>query len=311
MSVQATSVTPAQAPDAGSRNEGLARHRNAVAGYAFLAPFLLFYAVFLLYPFALGLWMSLHDWEIVGDFREYIGLLNYAELWDDPYFWEALKRTLQFAAMTAPAATLLGLVLALALQKPLRIYAALRAVFFASNIFSVTVVTLVWAMVLNPDRGLIANGLRAVGLQPIAFLADKDWAMPALMVTSLWWTAGLPMALFLAGLQQIPPEVYEAARLDKASRWAVLRHITLPALARTTLLVVVLQTVMHLQVFGQPLLMTRGGPANSTRPLVQLIYETSFRDWRSGYASAISTVLFVLMFGVALLQFRLSRQEGE
>jgi multiple sugar transport system permease protein len=286
----------------------LTRYRNAVAGYAFLAPYLAFYAIFVLYPFALGLWMSLHDWEIVGDYREFIGLLNYAELWDDPYFWEALKRTLQFAAITAPLATAFGLALALALNRPLRVYGALRAVFFASNIFSVTVVTLVWAMVLNPDRGLVANGLRAVGLEPIAFLADKDWAMPALVVTTLWWTAGMPMALFLAGLQQIPPEVYEAARLDNASRWAVLRRITLPALSRTMLLVVVLQTAMHLQVFGQPLLMTRGGPANSTRPLVQLIYETSFRDWRSGYASTVSMVLFVLMFAVALMQLCLSQQ---
>lgn len=286
-------------------------YRDAAAGYAFLTPFLVFYVVFLVYPFGLGLWMSLHDWEIVGDYREFIGWLNYAELWEDPYFWEALKRTLQFAAMTAPVATVLGLALALALNRPLRIHGVLRGIFFASNIFSVTVVTLLWSMVLNPDRGLIANGLRAVGLEPIAFLSDRDWAMPALMVTTLWWTAGFPMALFLAGLQQIPPEVYEAARLDNASRWSVLRHITLPALARTTLLVVVLQTIMHLQVFGQPLLMTRGGPSNSTRPLVQLIYETSFRDWRSGYASAVSMVLFTLMFFVALLQFRLSRQEGE
>jgi multiple sugar transport system permease protein len=291
------------------QSPGPRRFRDAVAGYAFLAPFLGVYAVFLLYPFGLGLWMSLHDWEIVGGYREYIGWLNYEELWDDPYFWEALKRTLQFAAMAVPASTVLGLALALGLNRPLRAHGVLRAIFFASSIFSVTVVTLVWTMVLNPDRGLIANGMRAVGMEPIAFLTEQDWAMPALVVTTLWWTAGFPMALFLAGLQQIPPEVYEAARLDNASRWAVLRHITLPALTRTTLLVVVLQTVMHLQVFGQPLLMTRGGPSNSTRPLVQLIYETGFREWRSGYASAVSLVLFSLMFCVALLQLRLSRQE--
>jgi multiple sugar transport system permease protein len=286
-----------------------ARYRDALAGYAFLVPFLAFYAVFLLYPFGLGLWMSLHDWEIVGDYRQYIGFLNYEELWDDPYFWEAFKNTLRFTAMTAPAGTVLGLVLALGLNKPLRIYGVLRAIFFASNIFSVAVVTLVWTMVLNPDRGLIANGMATLGLEPIAFLTHQDWAMPALVVTTLWWTSGFPMALFLAGLQQIPPEVYEAAKLDNASRWAVLRRITLPALARTMLLVVVLETVMHFQVFGQPLLMTRGGPSNSTRPLVQLIYEAGFRDWRSGYASAISLVLFCMMFFVALLQLRLSRQE--
>jgi multiple sugar transport system permease protein len=291
------------------RRGATTRYRDALAGYAFLAPFLAFYALFLLYPFGLGLWMSFHDWEIVGDYREYIGWLNYEELWDDSYFWEAFKNTLKFTAMTAPAGTVLGLLLALGLNRPLRIYGVLRAIFFASNIFSVAVVTLVWSMVLNPDRGLAANGLRALGLEPIAFLTHQDWAMPALVVTTLWWTSGFPMALFLAGLQQIPPEVYEAAKLDNASRWAVLRRITLPALARTLLLVVVLETVMHFQVFGQPLLMTRGGPSNSTRPLVQLIYETGFRDWRSGYASAISMVLFCMMFFVALLQLRLSRQE--
>ncbi|HYO55491.1 sugar ABC transporter permease, partial [Archangium sp.] len=263
--------------DPGPLRPWLRRYRDAVAGYAFLAPFLVAYAVFLLYPFGLGVWMSLHDWEIVGNYREYIGWLNYEELWDDPYFWDALKRTLQFAAMTVPAATVLGLALALALNRPLRIHGALRAIFFASSIFSVSVVTLVWTMVLNPDRGLVANGLRALGMEPISFLTDPAWAMPALMVTTLWWTTGFPMALFLAGLQQIPPEVYEAAKLDNASRWTVLRHITLPALTRTILLVVVLQTVMQFQLFGQPLLMTRGGPGNATRSLVQFIYETGFR----------------------------------
>jgi len=288
---------------------GVSRVREALSGYGFLAPFLVFYSVFLLYPFGLGVWMSFHDWEIVGDYREWIGWLNYEELWDDPYFWTAFKNTLKFAAFTVPAATVLGLALALGLNRPGRVYSVLRAIFFASSIFSVTVVTLVWSMVLNPDRGLVANWLLAVGREPIAFLTEQDWAMPALVITSLWWTAGFPMALFLAGLQQIPAEVYEAARLDNASRWTVLRRITLPALTRTTLLVVVVVTIGHLQVFGQPLLMTRGGPSNSTRPLVQFIYEIGFRDWRSGYASAVSMVLFSLMFVVAMLQLRLSRQK--
>jgi multiple sugar transport system permease protein len=300
---------PAIPPVPAPPRRGWTGLRVAFSGYAFLTPFLVFYAVFLLYPFALGVWMSFHDWEIVGDYREYIGGLNYEELWDDPYFWTALKNTLRFAAFTVPTGTVLGLVLALALNRPGRIYGVLRAIFFASNIFSVSVVTLVWTMVLNPDRGLIANWLLAVGREPIAFLTEQDWAMPALVITTLWWTSGFPMALFLAGLQQIPPEIYEAAKLDNASRWTVLRRITLPALARTLLLVVVVETVMHLQMFGQPLLMTRGGPSNSTRPLVQFIYEIGFRDWRSGYASAVSMVLFSMMFLVALLQLRLSRQK--
>jgi multiple sugar transport system permease protein len=297
--------------EAGPSRPWSARFRDAFAGYAFLTPFLVFYGVFLLYPFGLGVWMSLHDWEIVGGYRQYIGWANYQELWEDPYFWDALKATLKFTAMTAPTVTVVSLALALGLNRPLRIHGVLRGIFFASSIFSVTVVTLIWSMVLNPDKGLAAQGLKALGMEPIAFLTEEGWAMPALVVTTLWWTVGFPMSLFLAGLQQIPPELYEAARLDNASRWTVLWRITLPALRRTLLLVVVLQTVMHFQMFGQSLLMTRGGPSNTTRPLVQLIYETGFRDWRSGYASATSMVLFTLMFFVAMLQLRLSRQQEE
>ncbi len=302
-------MTASRHPEPAQPRRGMARLRDAFSGYAFLAPFLGFYAVFLLYPFGLGVWMSLHDWEIVGNYREYLGWANYQELWEDTYFWEVLRNTLKFTAITAPAATVLGLALALALNRPLRIYGALRAIFFASNIFAVTVVTLIWAMVLNPDNGLVSNAMRTLGMEPIAFLTEPGWAMAALVVTTLWWTAGFPMSLFLAGLQQIPPEIYEAAKLDNASRWAVLRRITLPALKRTVLLVVVLQTIGQFQLFGQPLLMTRGGPSNSTRPLVQWIYEIGFRDWRSGYASAVAMVLFCMMFFVALLQLRLARQE--
>ncbi|HYE01048.1 MAG TPA: sugar ABC transporter permease [Alphaproteobacteria bacterium] len=296
-------------PAQGALRRFMTRHRDLLAGYAFLAPFLAAYLAFLVYPFGLGLWISLHDWEIVGNYREYIGLLNYRDLWEDPYFWEALKRTLQFAAFTVPGATLLGLALALGLNRPMRAYGALRAIFFASSIFSVSVVTLVWAMVLNPERGLVAGIMRGLGLQPIAFLTDANWAMAALVITTLWWTVGLPMALFLAGLQQIPQDIYEAAKLDRASRWQVLRRITLPALSRTILLVGVLQIVGQFQVFGQPLLMTRGGPSNTTRTLVQFIYESGFRDWRSGYAAATSLVLFLMMFVVVIVQMRLSRRE--
>ncbi len=302
-------MTASRHPEPAPPRRGMARLRDAFSGYAFLAPFLAFYAVFLLYPFGLGVWMSLHDWEIVGNYREYLGWANYEELWEDTYFWEVLRNTLKFTAITAPAATVLGLALALALNRPMRIYSAVRATFFASTIFAVTVVTLIWTMVLNPENGLLANGMRSFGMEPIAFLTEPGWALAALVVTTLWWTAGFPMSLFLAGLQQIPPEIYEAAKLDNASRWTVLWRITLPALKRTVLLVVVLQTIGQFQLFGQPLLMTRGGPSNSTRPLVQWIYEIGFRDWRSGYASAVAMVLFCMMFIVALLQLRLAKQE--
>ncbi|MEO5726911.1 MAG: sugar ABC transporter permease, partial [Byssovorax sp.] len=194
---------------------------------------------------------------------------------------------------------------------PLRFHAALRSIFFASGALSVTAVTLIWLMVWNPDRGLIALAVKALGGTPINFLADRQLAMPALVVTTVWWSVGLPMVLFLAGLQQIPKELYEAAALDHAGRWTAFRRITLPSLRRTLLLVVVIEVILHFQVFGQVLLMTRGGPSNSTRVLVQYIYEKSFRDWQVGYATAMSMLLFAVMAVASLAQFRLSRPKTE
>mgnify|MGYP001245875268 CR=1 FL=1 len=205
--------------------------------------------------------------------------------------------------------TAIALLLALAVNGRTRIHGTLRGIFFASSVFSVTVVTLIWQMVLNGDRGLVAHLLRSLGLAPINFLGDPFWAMPSMVVATLWWGVGLPMALFLAGLQQIPDELYEAAELDNASRWTVLRKITLPAIRRTTVLVIVLQIVLQFQVFGQALLMTQGGPADRTRTLVQYIYESGFRDWQIGYASAMAMLLFVLMFFVSMLQLYIGRKE--
>lgn len=303
MSVAAT----AAASPAGQRHA--ASSHDAWKAYLFLAPFLLIYLVFLVYPLFKGFWISLHDWELVGDYRQYIGFLNYEDLWYDPLFWRTARNTIIFVALTVPSMTAIALLLALAVNGRTRIHGTLRGIFFASSVFSVTVVTLIWQMVLNGDRGLVAHLLRSIGLAPINFLGDPFWAMPSMVVATLWWGVGLPMALFLAGLQQIPDELYEAAELDNASRWTVLRKITLPAIRRTTVLVIVLQIVLQFQVFGQALLMTQGGPADRTRTLVQYIYESGFRDWQIGYASAMAMLLFVLMFFVSMLQLYIGRKE--
>lgn len=283
--------------------------RDALSALAFLAPFLVFYIVFLIYPFGLGVWISFHDWELVGSFREWVGLWNYEDMFADPQFWRAVRNTLTFAAMTVPVMVGLALLLALGLNRQSRIHGALRAIFFTSNVLSVTVVTLVWIMVLSFDRGLISPLLRAVGLEPIAFLASTTWAMPAIVATTVWWGIGFPMILFLAGLQQIPGELYEAAKLDNASPWRRFTRITLPALRRTLVLVAILQVIGQLQIFGQVLIMTGGGPSQSTRSLVQTIYETGFADWRLGYASAMSLFLFVIMFVASMAQLYIARKE--
>jgi len=284
------------------------RRRDALTAYAFLAPFLVIYLTFLVYPFFKGLWISLHDWELAGDYRAFIGFLNYQDLWTDTIFWKAVGNTLMFVAMTVPTMTALALVLALAVFGTGRLKGVLRSIFFMSSVFSVSVVTLIWSMVLSADNGLLVPLFHLIGVKPVNFLGHPTLAMPSIALTTLWWGVGLPMALFLAALSQIPAELYEAAELDHAGRLTVLTRITLPSIRQTMLLVLVLQIVGQFQIFGQAHLMTQGGPANRTRMLVQYIYETSFRDWQVGYATAMSFGLFILMFGFTMLQLWLGRK---
>jgi multiple sugar transport system permease protein len=292
-----------------ARTKRTSKRRDGLAALAFLTPYLVFFVLFLVYPFFWGIWISFHDWELVGTLRNFIGLANYWEMFEDPIFLVSIRNTFLFTAMAVPCMVVVSLGLALALNRETRFHAVLRVIFFTSSVFSVTVATLIWIMVLSPERGLFAHLFRSLGLQPIAFLGSPDWAMPALTITTVWWSIGFPMILFLAGLQQIPQELYDAARIDNASPWRRLTRITLPSLRRTIVLVVVLQIIGQLQVFGQPLIMTGGGPADRTRSMVQTIYETGFNEWQLGYASAMSLFLFGVMFVASMFQLYISRQE--
>lgn len=300
-------ATPPLAPAAPAPRR---RSGDALAAALFLLPFLATYAVFLLYPLGRGIWLSLRDWDLMAGDYGYVGLLNYQDLWADDVFWRATRNTLVFVAATVPLMTLLALLLALAVHGGGRVRAVCRSIFFLSSVFSVTVVTLVWQMVLAPDRGLVAPVMGFFGLGPVNFLGSATWAMPSIVVTTLWWGVGLPMALFLAALSQIPREIHEAAELDHAGRWTRLWRITLPAIRPTIVLVLVLQIVGQFQIFGQAQLMTQGGPAGSTRTLVQYIYDTAFRDWLVGYGSAIAVALFALMLVFSMLQLWLGRRDA-
>lgn len=287
---------------------GASRRREAGEAFLFLLPFLLIYAVLLVYPLGRGIWLSFRDWDLlVGDYG-FVGTLNYQDLWTDPSFWRVLRNTLVFVAMTVPTMTVLALLLALAVSGGGRLRSVLTSVFLLSSVFSVTVVTLVWQMVLSPDRGLVGPVFEFFGAEPVNFLGSPRWAMPSIVLTTLWWGVGLPMALFLAALGSIPRELYEAAELDHASRWTTFWRITLPSIRPTLLLVLVLQIVGQFQVFGQAQLMTNGP---STRTLVQYIYETAFRDKLVGYGSTIAVALFALMLVFSALQLWLGRQGEE
>jgi multiple sugar transport system permease protein len=275
-------------------------------GLLFVAPYLVVFGVLLVYPLLSGIWLSLHKADLFGGSR-FIGPENYARLFRDDIFRQAVWNTCYFVLLTVPALTVAGLALALALNRSSRWSAVLRGLFFSSSVLSVTIVTLVWRMVLVPDGGLIANLLAFAHLPPIPFLSDARFALPAVALTTVWWCIGLPMMLFLAALQQVPKDLYEAAALDNAGWWRTLWRITLPSIRRTALVVVVIEVILQFQLFGQAQIMTLGGPNNASLPIVLFIYQIGFQRWDIGYAAAASEILFCIILVAAMAQFFASR----
>ncbi len=230
--------------------------------------------------------------------------------WNDPVFWTSVRHTVEFTAISTPILVGLGLAMALALGGKRRGAGFYRTAFFLPYILPVSAVTLIWSFLLNPDRGLIARWTTALGFEPITWLSNPDLAMWGIIITTVWWSVGFNLVLFLAGLQDIEPNLYEAAALDGAGAWARFRHVTLPGLRQITLLVVITQLIASFQVFGQVYIMTRGGPGDATRVVIQHIYEAGFRDTQLGYAAAVSLFLFVVMALVSAVQFRVSSKEA-
>jgi multiple sugar transport system permease protein len=282
---------------------------EARSGALFVAPYLIVFAVLLLYPLLCGIWLSLHKADLFGG-SQYIGAENYSRLFRDPVFLKSVWNTCYFVVLTVPALTLIGLGLALALNDNSRQSAVIRGLFFSSSVLSVTIVTLIWRMVLVPDGGLIACLLAMLHLPPIAFLSNARLALPAIALTTIWWCIGLPMMLFLAALQQIPQDLYEAAALDNAGRWRTLVSITLPSIRRTALVVVIIEVVLQFQLFGQAQIMTLGGPNNASLPIVLFTYQVGFQRWDIGYAAAASEILFCIILIAAMAQLLTRGRQG-
>ena len=280
----------------------LGGRKAQLEGFAFVAPFLLLYLFLLIYPLLRGIELSFHRADPFADGR-FVGLDNYARLAADPVFRQSMWNTFKVTLMIVPVLTMIALALALALNRATRGAAIFRGIFFSSSVLSVTIVTLIWRFVLAPDAGLLGELSTALGWEPLPFLSHPDLALPALAITTIWWSLGLPMMLFLAGLQQIPEDMYEAAALDRASRWTTFWRVTLPSLKRTLILVVMLQTAAQLQLFGQAQLLTAGGPSGASRTAVLFIYEVAFGRWEIGYATAAAEVLFLLIVAVTFAQY--------
>jgi multiple sugar transport system permease protein len=279
-----------------------AAERKDWSGFLFILPFLLTYLVILIYPLLRGMGLSLQRVDLFGE-GTFVGFENYARLLSDGTFIQAVGNTFKLALIIVPLLTVIALALALALNKATRGAAVFRGIFFSSSVLSVTIVTLIWRFVLAPDAGLLGEAAQAMGAEPIPFLSHPTWSLWALALATIWWSIGLPMMLFLAGLQQVPGDIYEAAALDRASRWTTFWRITLPSIRRTLILVIMLQTAAQLQLFGQAQLLTGGGPGGSTRTMVLFIFESAFARWELGYAAAAAEMLFLLIVVITLTQY--------
>ncbi|WIM98528.1 sugar ABC transporter permease [Actinoplanes oblitus] len=282
--------------------------RNTLLGWSFLLPNFLGFAVLTMVPVVLLFYYAFTTWDIFGG-AEWTGLDNARQLVHDAGFWTAMRNTLYYTAFHIPLTLVVSLGLALLLNRRLRGVAFFRTVAFFPYIASIVAVAQVWNMLFSPGYGPIDAVLRAVGVDnPPGWTTSADWSMPAVILVGTWREMGYFMLIFLAGLQTVPGELYEAARVDGAGAWQRLRAVTLPGLRPTMFFVVVLLTVNSFKVLDLILVMTNGGPGQSTLVLAQYVYRKGFEENQFGYASAVSMVLFLLCFLVTVVQFVVNRR---
>ena len=289
------------------------RTAGSAAGWWFVAPAVLVIGGFFFVPVAAAFLLSFTDFDIYAlasfDNTRFIGLENYAALLGDSIFWKALVNTFYFAVVGGPLTIAISLAAAILLQARLvRFKGLFRTIYFAPVVTTLVAVAVVWRYLYHPRFGLLNYGLGWFGIGPIDWLGDPRWAMPAIILLAVWKNFGYNMVVFVAGLQSIPEELYEAAELDGANAVQRFRHVTLPMLGPTFLFVTVITMIGYLQLFAEPYVMTQGGPLQATTSVVLLMYEQGFRWWNMGYAAAIAFVLFLVIFAVTLVQLRFQRR---
>lgn len=284
--------------------------RRRWAGYLFLFPYLILFCTFLLGPLIVGLVMSFMEYDMLSPTpARFVGVTNYREALYDPYFWKSLRATTLFVVLSVPITIPLALLLAVALESVGgRRQMLYRIAIFAPTVISVSVVSLIWRWFYNKEFGLLNAILAWAGIEPVGWLHTPFIAMASIVAMTLWWTIGGPMLVMLAGLKQIPQQYYEAAAIDGSIGWSALIKITLPLLKPALLFSLVMNIIGAFQVFGQPFILTGGGPELSTRVTMQYIYQSAFQFYRLGYGSAMSWLLFIVIAFFAAIQFRLMRE---
>lgn len=276
-----------------------------LTGYLFIAPYLVVFVAFLAVPVVYGFWISLHDWHVLGRSHPFVGFANYGALMQDDLFHRALINTGYFALLTVLPGNAVSLALALGLNSRIRGETLFKTLYYLPVILSVAVVAIIWRWLYSTEFGIINYYLSRVGLPRLSWLNSPQLAMPSLALMSIWWGAGGNMLVYLAGLRGIPEEYYEAARVDGAGGWARFRHVTLPLLRPALLFCLVMSLIGSSQVFGQSYILTGGGPHYSTLTVVLYMYQTGFSLYRMGYACAVAYVLFAIVLGLTIIQFRL------
>ena len=295
------------------------RQRQAIWAYVFLTPTLILFALIVIYPFLYAFYLSLQEWGVFGD-TYFVGLQNYRDMLNDPLFWKSLSNTFKWTVGVVPATIIIALLVALILNSQrVKARGAFRTIYFVPVVTNMVAAAFVWRWLFEPTFGVVNYFLERLGLPGPGWLASTKWALPAMMVVGIWKQIGFAMVIFLAGLQTIPRDIVEAARIDGATGWQVFSRITLPLLNPTVVFVAVMMVINALRVFTIPYVMSAGGftygvpggPLVSTRVVVIHIYDLGFRRFQLGYASANAFALLILIMAATLFQMKVLERPFE
>jgi ABC-type sugar transport system permease subunit len=285
------------------------RLREASTGYLYLVPSITILVCFWFLPAFYAFLISFFRWDFMNPVKTFVGLENYLSLLISAEFWRVMLNTVYYMVGSIPTAMFLALVLALALNEKIRFLAFFRSSIFAPVISCIIAMSAVWLWMYDPINGLLNYFLQLVGFNPMQWLSDTKTAMLSLIIMDIWKHTGYDMIIYLAGLQSIPEESYEAAKIDGAGRWERFRHITWPLLAPTTLFILIISVIRRFQVFSMVHTMTQGGPAGATDVIVYYLYEKAFQDFNMGYAFAISYILFIVILAATLIQWKVGAKK--
>jgi multiple sugar transport system permease protein len=303
-------MTTKATPSASGWSEFFNRNqvREAFEAYILILPTVLGLIIFTTGPILASLYFSFTNWNLLGT-PKWRGLDNYIELFTkDPLFWTTLKNTAYYVLGTVPIGTILALLLAIALNQKIKGLVIFRTIYFIPVVSSVVAISVLWSFLYQADFGLINQGLRSLGFKGVGWLSSPTWAMPAVIIMSVWHGLGYNIVIFIAGLQSIPQDYYEAAHIDGANAWQNFRHITIPLISPVTFFVITLSLISSFQVFEQAYVMTQGGPVNATKTIVYYLYQNGFMNFHMGYASALAYILFVIIVALTLFQFSLQQR---